>query len=794
MPRLSFLIALLCVPLIVGCDGCRRDPTLDKDKDAEELPRDAFTTYSPDPFPSVGLLADGGVPAGRAIKPGHWISASVSIKSNLDDSRGELVCTANAQGIDFSTGDSMEGRNRFTAVPSSRPIVLPKGQLRRFDYRLLTPVTGGNAKKTYSLSGKFVPSGRAVPVNVPTMPFIAMQPEEYFFVVLTNRPERFAKLRKADWIKPYRDEFDFPIAGANYRVITASTKDLLPIADTMLDWTNTAVLVWDNVTDDVLTPDQRTAIADWIRFGGKLIVNGPDASDALGRSAFRDVLAFQPSGNIELDPQAGESLLKGWQVKTDRSTSKQIEILKSQSGRVAVDGPLAVGATLLENSGGLIAKRQVGRGSVTQTRFDVTSDWVVDWESFDSFFNNAILDRPHRRYSASEGQAEGGGMATRQYDAVTGSVTSDAAMNTQFRIATRDAKILTASPEKPTNAPENLSSSLTYQTDPFTRIDPSTGISGWTDSSDLVEACSQILRNESGIEIPKSSLVVRSLGYYLLILVPLNFIIFRLMGRLEYAWLAVPVIAIVGAIWVARSAQLDIGFARSQTEIAVLEMQPSYPRAHLTRIDAIYNSLSSTYRFDFKTIDGCASPMRNVLSQSDAGNPMFSTSYNEGPSLSGMAVGSNQVRMVHAEQIVDVGGGIRLDSSGKLVNGSPLEILDSYVIEKDAEGNIRVAVVGLVSPQSATTLRYLDWPEVNVSDELPMQTALLIRQLTLPSSIPSGSTRLVGRVSDAIDGMTITPKATQTLAQTIVLAHLKHAPLKPGQPDVNLKSDVSKRR
>ncbi len=335
-----------------------------------------------------------------------------------------------------------ESNAASVSVPSSRPIVLPKGQLRRFDYRLLTPIVGGGERRVCNLSGKFIPSGRAVSVNVPTMPFIAMQPEEYFFVILTQRPERFTKLRKADWVKPFRDKFDFPVSSANYRILTVSTNDILPIADTMLDWTNTSVLFWDNVGEDVLTPDQRTAIADWLRFGGSMIVNGPDASDALSRGGLSEVLAFEPSGNIELDSSAGESLLNGWRVEGDVSTGKQIGILKSQTGRIAVDGRLAPDASLLADSGGLIAKRKVGRGTVTQTRFDVTSDWVVDWESFDSFFNNAILDRPNRRYGLTYGDVEIEVKSLRQSDVETGQTVSGAAVNTQFRIAARDAKFL----------------------------------------------------------------------------------------------------------------------------------------------------------------------------------------------------------------------------------------------------------------------------------------------------------------------------------------------------------------
>ncbi|TWU60645.1 hypothetical protein Poly51_09250 [Rubripirellula tenax] len=786
---------MLFVPLIVGCEGCRRDPLADKDKSEEEIPVDAFTTLSPDPFPSAGLLSEGGAPAGRAVKPGHWITSSISIRSNQDDSRGEMVSRAEAGGVNFNTGES-SSRDAAVSIPNSRPVVLPKGQMRRFDYRILLPTTGGGDRNRCVMGGKFIPSDRAVSIEIPPMPFVAMEPEEYFMVVLTNRPERFTKIRKADWIKPFRSEFDFPINGANYRVIIASTTDILPLAETMLDWTNTAVVIWDDVGDDVLTPDQRTAMSDWIRFGGQLIINGPDASDAVARGSLSDVLAFKPTGNVELDIAAGETLLTQWQVPTDASTAQQIALLKAKSGRVGVAGPVVDGAAALKDSAGLVVRRQMGRGLVTQTRFDLTSDWIVDWESYDSFFNNAILNRPHRNYSRAGTDAETGVDSVRQFHIANGSSSAEASMNTTFRIASRDALLRATGGFEPDQTPahsrdESESTSKLAAIDAYTRTDGATGIGGWKDTSDLISVCDTVLRSESGIEIPPSALVVRSLGYYLLILVPLNFIVFRLMGRLEYAWLAVPFIAIGGAVWVARAARLDIGFARSQTELALLEIQPNYPRAHLTRVDAIYNSLSSTYRFNFSAIDGCAAPMRNGLSPSGSGTPMFNTSFNEGPSLTGFSVGSNQVRMLHAEQIVDVGGAIEIDSDGKLVNGTSLEISDAFVVEKSEDGFVRVAVVGLVGPSAQIGIRFRDSSEVNVSDELPMQTAKLIRRLAAPSAMPNGETRLVGRVGAAIDGMNVLPKANQVTAQTIVLAYLRHAPYRSSRPDLNLKSDVS---
>ena len=78
--------------------------------------------------------------------------------------------------------------------------------------------------------------------------------------------------------------------------------------------------------------------------------------------------------------------------------------------------------------------------------------------------------------------------------------------------------------------------------------------------------------------MPKGEFVLKILAVYLLVLVPLNWALFWAIGRVEWAWIAAPLIAIGGAYAVVRLAQLDIGFARSRTEIAVLELHPQHPR------------------------------------------------------------------------------------------------------------------------------------------------------------------------------------------------------------------------
>ena len=784
MPRPLLILAFSCLPLLVGCEGCRRGDEVDEDP-AQQTPLQDFTAG-----PALAFPADA-IPARSGIKPGHWLTASQGIKSNNSDVRGELRSSSTIPpAATLDAGPDVGGSlDHSAAISSLRPVVLPKGQNRRFQYRLLAPRAIPGDRKTALLDSRLVSSGRALLYDVASQPISLMSSEEYFFVVLTTRPERFAKLMVADWVRPFRNEVDFSSAAGNYRIVIPKVDSVLPLSETMLDWTSTAVVLWDDLSPDALMPRQQQALADWLHFGGTLIVNGAEAAETIDQTSVSGLLALQPSGNIELDPDSGAELLTKWAVPSDRSTEKQIALLRDQTARVAVDGKLAEDAQAVTDTGDLVVERRLGRGRVVQSRFDLTSDWLSTWASYDSFINAVMLRRPHRKFvEVADVMDES---LVRQTYATLGTPTATAATNTRFRIAARDARLpLPPVADTVDSAPDAAPPDTTEPVigvDPLASVHPVAGIGGWTDDSDLISLCRNVLRSEAGISIPDSSLVMRLLGYYLVLLVPVNYLIFRLWGRLEYAWLAVPVIALVGAVWVARAARLDIGFARSQTELAVLELQPDYPRGHLSRVVAIYNSLSSRYDVSFQTPDAAAAPV--VADQDDRGTELtFRNAFDEGPTLSGLAVGSSQIRMLHAEQVVDIGGVIRRQGD-TLINASTLELQDVFVIEKAADGSSRVAVVGGCAPGEQNSLRFRDARAVTASEELPMQAALLIRRLGTPASMPAGSTRLVGRVSQTLEGMTITPIANQAASQTIVLAHLQHGALPQARPDVNLISD-----
>lgn len=759
------------------------------------------------------------------VKPGHWFTASETIRANRADHRGVLRQSIDLQpqvnmvdGFDLSTpGDSAAAGEKIR-VPllSERPAVLPQMRTKRFDSRLLAGLPRSINRNTQALlSGQFVSGTQVTLLDTGQRPTSMLQPQEYFFVVLTKRPERFSSLQTADWIRPPRDQSEFSIeVSSNYRLVLPKTDGLLTLPETMFDWTSTAVLLWDDLEPSALTDQQTRAVIDWVHFGGRLIINGTGAGVELTRSKFGPLMPMEIQGNGELDATSVANLLESWSVTGDTTTQQQAAVARERSARLLVDGQVHPDAVSVRDTSDLLLKRQVGSGQVVMSRFDLTSDWMLGWRSRDSFFNAAVLGRPPRRYITIDDVVQ-----QRFADEKTLRI-ADAATNTGLRLMSRDGRLVKASaagevvgtankPTEPNPSGKRFGSAAgesgadtvaakpaaaklgEFQGAEFVGH-PVAGLGSWRDDSDAAIVTLSTLRSQSGITIPPRQFVITALAIYLAILVPLNYIFFRVLGRLEWAWLAVPVIGLGGAAWIARGASLDVGFARSRTEIAIVEMQPEYSRGHATRFISLYNSLSRQYDFAFDSPDAAAAPI-GILGQVKVGEDerqpvTLRYGFADGPILSGVSVASNRTRIFHAEQIIEMGGNVQLRDDS-LRNNTLFELLNCWVIRRDADGNFEVADAGTCGAGGRVRVRWTPSGTVDLPDDLPLDLHRLMLPMLQGETLPPGATRLVARCDMPLTGLTISPDTAQQTFGAVVIVHLTRPTIDVPRGDANLMPD-----
>ena len=340
---------------------------------------------------------------------------------------------------------------------------------------------------------------------------------------------------------------------------------------------------------------------------------------------------------------------------------------------------------------------------------------------------------------------------------------------------------------------------------------PKSGIAGWNDFSAVAEAARASLRNAAGINVPQRDFVLMILLAYLVILVPVNWGFFHALGRLEWAWVAAPCIAIICAVIVVKLAQLDIGFARSRTEIAVLEMQPDYSRAHLTRYTALYSSLSTTYSVEFEDNSSLVLPFamdkdfKMVVSQN-----RDTVYYHRGTTakLSGFRVDSNSTGMLHSEQLLDLGGGVRLtktqDRHPVITNDSELTIQDAAVLRRREGGQFQVAWVGDLPAADARRLTFsspaegdhllAEWrsspafSESSARDTLSLTRLLKVAQSEV--QFQPGDARLIGWTDNQLPGMVINPRSSQQTMRTLIVANVQYGVFSDPKRDVNLPPDI----
>ena len=775
-------LLLICVTL-PGCGGGWQSLTGGSQEDAEEKEKEKkpFEIDRPTIQPSDDTTKI------YYVKPGHWSSVVQTMKANDDDFHGEL----NSAPTDRNSAALPIDRTAYRMM-STRPVAMPKGQTKHFEQVYYIP--NQHTKNPFLQSSLRRRRGGGI-VQTSMELSSLMKPHQFYFVVLTRVPETYGFLKQIDSVRPPYEELDASGRRLYYHVMLPKVERRVPLPEFSLAWTNIAFLLWDDFDVTLLTLNQQQAFVDWLHWGGQLIISGPRSLDSLKNSFLGPYLPVTSDSTGTLDQEAFSTLNDYWSLTNQQGERLSLNVLPDKP-ILGIEMKLFGSGKFAPYTGQLVAERRIGRGRLVVTAFPLVQRQLNTWGSFDSFLNGCLLRHPQRKYTTSdlgELQITWAKMAT---------LREDARLLTNVRYFSRDA----ASGDQKSG---NLRAS--DDPDPSHQKDPRSGVAGWNDFSTVSSAARMALKKAAGISIPDAGFVLLILSAYLVMLVPVNWGLFHALDRVEWAWMAAPVIAIGCAVMVVKLAQLDIGFARSRTEIAMLELQNNYGRAHLTRYTALYSSLASTYHVEFDDHSALALPFATAEDYSLVTGQAYQTvRFHRGrkASLTGFRVDSNSTGMLRSEYFVDTHGSLSLKQDDRrrwvLTNGTELTIHDMGVIHRRPNGRLDVAWVGDFAPQDARRLAFgpaseqesllEEWEHSPATASKTSEGEFSLRQLLEVAQdrehLRPGDMRLVGWTDEDLPGMSIQPKASQVVLRTLVVAHLKYGPLADPKPDVNARPKV----
>ena len=811
------LLGLLAIAPLPGCRGCSSSDSDDQQAEkeqAEKKKEDEAKKKKEKPKPDFEIehaVVEPFDPDRPLLgaKPGHLLPINQQMKTNNFDFVGEMTSE-----LAMTTGAGADKQPLPAPVQlnSSRPIALPKGQVRYPELPLLVPRTEPDAHYTLftELRGRGGGSIKSEGTPLNTMP-----PYQFYFFVLSREHLRYRSLDRLDAI---RGPSSSGLA-AYYRYLTPPLEKQVALPAHPLAWTSIAYVLWDEVDPGLLSAEQQQAMLDWLHWGGQLIVSGPGSLNTLRGSFLAPYLPAAEGPVRELSTETLTPLSDYWTPKKGKA-HRPLQPIRPWSGIHLVK---AAEAEFVPHTGDLVVERPVGRGRIVATAFRISLPALQKWPGFDSFFNGCLMRHPPREFVEPRGNSLDLALRPQWYSQPNR--IWDARLTSGVRYFSRDMAADGSIAEDRVNAElateggsagSRADSTVSAGELPDHGLDTyGSGIGGWNDSNAVSSAARDSLAAAAGIDIPKARFVAWMLAAYLVVLVPVNWSLFRMLRRVEWAWVAVPVIALAGAVVVTKAANLNIGFARSQTEIGVLELQPGYRRGHLTRYTALYTSLSTNYDVKFNDSHAIVQPL--VLeSQGRPGTAREQAIYTlrHDPvevSLAGFGVSSNATSMLHSEQMYDVGGAISLaDSDGALVlhNRTSFTFAQAGVIRVTADGQTQTAWLGRLAPgeagrplefrsvasEASSTIQALfpRWHDDPVADPSipPLSLTRLAAMTVARKGLAPGDVRLVASLNEPLTGMNVDPVASQaTRSAVLVVANLHYAASPEPQADYNSRQE-----
>lgn len=375
----------------------------------------------------------------------------------------------------------------------------------------------------------------------------------------------------------------------------------------------------------------------------------------------------------------------------------------------------------------LAVERRVGRGRIVVIGLDPNARALALWRGRDTLIRRVLLRRPEDPASGRGPQAQfqplGGSSLTwsfhlsRDVEPGLSALPPDVLENLRSRGMTVGSRNL------PLSMPDYM---MGEDERAIIGLDRA-AVGGWLDDSGLPRRARDALTNASGIRIPNSRFIGRILLAYIAALVPLNWLICRFaFRRPELAWLTTPIIAMGFALFVERGSAFDLGYTSASDEISTLEIQPGYDRAHLTRFGSLTTTDRAEYALRYPN-DPTALALPMNAGQGVRGQAAEVTTFDAdgaGASLTGYAIQPRSVALFRAEQMVNLGGTIRVDPPGadgtrRVFNDTPLPLRSVRIVDV---ANERMAVFASLPAGGELTFGESDFEPIPPPPPPPLRT------------------------------------------------------------------------
>jgi hypothetical protein len=834
----SWLLTVLMVSLtgIVGCRGCQVFQSIDDtDKKKKDKVVDRFDVGPLQTLPSSTNSTE------LFAKPGHWLDLRQQVRANLDN-EGLMVSCSGVEGKAPYRPLSVLGLR--TPIEFDRNASLAQGQAKHLNYEMFLPPTVADFDDAFTgvksaIRVSFFPRTFGATLREEMYPVTLMDNYQNLLVTLSQSADQYqflAGLSCMTWPSLDRSESERISPFRVLNIAESEAQESLP--SRFVTMMPVSHLFWNDCNGAAISESQQQTILDWLHFGGRIIVNGPDAQSLKG-SFLEPYLPITSLQSATKPAEDWEAFSKTWSIARYGEREIKPIVLPRNREIPTVTGELTKDASWVEGCENFVAERAVANGRVVMTTFPIGDASMILWPSYGSFVNSALLLRPNREWRENKSVYSGTQLAGDFFfnGKYHGQEMNPILLN-HVRVLGRDLGKLASA--FAASSPSRNEQGLAGQTvKPSTRnqqpIDDRSSSQfrsdvGQLDNQALVaKAAVEGLQADSGINVPRISTILKLLLGYFIVLVPINWGVFRLLGRVEFAWLAAPVIAVVGAIVVAKTVQLDVGFSRSQNMFNVAEFHSGYPRGHVSSYLSLYTSLSTNYSVRSKDNSGILLPYVSSSSsesiKTDGAKLSYEYSAQAGAGLASYPVRSNSTSFVRGESMHELRGPFSVEwedldtGSVRLRNESPFELNGVVVVGKQDAGTLVFSSIDRSEPNSNQVFKLQDSraleafqtepkeSEVNSKKELeptrldrseappgevklhnsqPSIVAKVVQQVVKNHQFQSGELMVMGWNQEDFSDLQIAPRASQMEIKSLVIVRNQRAhPLK-SSPDLHL--------